>query len=140
NLLLKEQVEKETEELKAFYDDVRVRIGNIDNSEGKQKIIVELYEKFFKTAFPKLVEKLGIVYTPIEVVDFIINSVEDILKKEFNRSLTDENVNILEPFVGTGTFISRLLQSGNIKPKDLERKYQKEIFANEIILLAYYIA
>ena len=140
NLLLKEQVEKETKELKAFYDDVRVRVGNIDNSEGKQKIIVELYEKFFKTAFPKLVEKLGIVYTPIEVVDFIINSVEDILKKEFNRSLTDENVNILEPFVGTGTFISRLLQSGNIKPKDLERKYQKEIFANEIILLAYYIA
>ena len=140
NLLLKEQVEKETEELKAFYNDVRVRVGNIDNSEGKQKIIVELYEKFFKTAFPKLVEKLGIVYTPIEVVDFIINSVEDILKKEFNRSLTDENVNILEPFVGTGTFISRLLQSRNIKPKDLERKYQKEIFANEIILLAYYIA
>ena len=140
NLLLEQQFKKETEELKAFYDDVRVRVGNIDNSEGKQKIIVELYEKFFKTAFPKLVEKLGIVYTPIEVVDFIINSVEDILKKEFNRSLTDENVNILEPFVGTGTFISRLLQSGNIKPKDLERKYQKEIFANEIILLAYYIA
>ena len=140
NLLLKQQFEKETAELKEFYDDVRVRVGNIDNSEGKQKIIVELYEKFFKTAFPKLVEKLGIVYTPIEVVDFIINSVEDILKKEFNRSLTEENINILEPFVGTGTFISRLLQSGNIKPKDLERKYKKEIFANEIVLLAYYIA
>lgn len=140
NLLLEQQFEKETAELKEFYADVRVRVGNIDNSEGKQKIIVELYEKFFKTAFPKLVDKLGIVYTPIEVVDFIINSVEDILKKEFNRSLTDENVNILEPFVGTGTFISRLLQSGNIKPKDLERKYKKEIFANEIVLLAYYIA
>ena len=140
NLLLEQQLEKETEDLKEFYNDVRVRVGNIDNSEGKQKIIVELYEKFFKTAFPKLVDKLGIVYTPIEVVDFIINSVEDILKKEFNRSLTDENVNILEPFVGTGTFISRLLQSGNIKAKDLERKYQKEIFANEIVLLAYYIA
>ena len=140
NLLLEQQFEKETEELKAFYDDVRVRVGNIDNSEGKQKIIVELYEKFFKTAFPKLVERLGIVYTPIEVVDFIIHSVEDILKKEFNRSLSDENVNILEPFVGTGTFISRLLQSGIIKKKDLERKYNKEIFANEIVLLAYYIA
>lgn len=140
NLLLEQQFEKETAELKEFYADVRVRVGNIDNSEGKQKIIVELYEKFFKTAFPKLVDKLGIVYTPIEVVDFIINSVEDILKKEFNRSLTDENVNILEPFVGTGTFISRLLQSGNIKAKDLERKYKKEIFANEIVLLAYYIA
>ena len=140
NLLLEQQFEKETAELKEFYDDVRVRVGNIDNSEGKQKIIVELYEKFFKTAFPKLVEKLGIVYTPIEVVDFIINSVEDILKKEFNRSLTEENINILEPFVGTGTFISRLLQSGNIMPKDLERKYNKEIFAYEIVLLAYYIA
>ena len=140
NLLLEQQFEKETAELKEFYADVRVRVGNIDNSEGKQKIIVELYEKFFKTAFPKLVDKLGIVYTPIEVVDFIINSVEDILKKEFNRSLTDENVNILEPFVGTGTFISRLLQSGNIKAKDLERKYKKEIFANEIVLLAYYLA
>ena len=140
NLLLEQQFEKETAELKEFYADVRVRVGNIDNSEGKQKIIVELYEKFFKTAFPKLVDKLGIVYTPIEVVDLIINSVEDILKKEFNRSLTDENVNILEPFVGTGTFISRLLQSGNIKAKDLERKYKKEIFANEIVLLAYYIA
>lgn len=140
NLLLEQQFEKETAELKEFYADVRVRVGNIDNSEGKQKIIVELYEKFFKTAFPKLVDKLGIVYTPIEVVDFIINSVEDILKKEFNRSLTDENVNILEPFVGTGTFISRLLQSGNIKSKDLEKKYKKEIFANEIVLLAYYIA
>ena len=140
NLLLEQQFEKETAELKEFYDDVRVRVGNIDNSEGKQKIIVELYEKFFKTAFPKLVEKLGIVYTPIEVVDFIINSVEDILKKEFNRSLSDENVNILEPFVGTGTFISRLLQNGNIKSEDLERKYKKEIFANEIVLLAYYIA
>ena len=140
NLLLEQQFEKETAELKEFYDDVRVRVGNIDNSEGKQKIIVELYEKFFKTAFPKLVEKLGIVYTPVEVVDFIINSVEDILKKEFNRSLTEKNINILEPFVGTGTFISRLLQSGNIKPKDLERKYKKEIFANEIVLLAYYIA
>ena len=140
NLLLKQQFEKETAELKEFYDDVRVRVGNIDNSEGKQKIILELYEKFFRTAFPKLVKKLGIVYTPIEVVDFIINSVEDILKKEFNRSLTEENINILEPFVGTGTFISRLLQSGNIKPKDLERKYKKEIFANEIVLLAYYIA
>ena len=140
NLLLEQQFEKETAELKEFYDDVRVRVGNIDNSEGKQKIIVELYNKFFKTAFPKLVEKLGIVYTPIEIVDFIINSVEHIMNKEFDRSLSDENVNILDPFTGTGTFISRLLQNRIIKPEDLERKYRYEIYANEIILLAYYIA
>ncbi|MEJ6467290.1 DEAD/DEAH box helicase [Fusobacterium ulcerans] len=140
DLLLEGQIEKEMEELSQFYETVKLKISDIDNAEGKQKIIVELYDKFFKTAFPKLVEKLGIVYTPIEVVDFIINSVEELLNKEFNRSLTDENVNILDPFTGTGTFISRLLQSRIIKNKDLERKYKYEIYANEIVLLAYYIA
>lgn len=140
DLLLKGQIEKETEELNNFYKDVKLKIGDIDNAEGKQKIIVELYDKFFRTAFPKLVDQLGIVYTPVEVVDFIINSVEVILQNEFDRSITDENVNVLDPFTGTGTFISRLLQSGLIKNKDLQRKYSSEIFANEIVLLAYYIA
>lgn len=140
DLLLKGQIEKETEDLNKFYEDVKLKIGDIDNAEGKQRIIVELYDKFFKTAFPKLVEKLGIVYTPVEVVDFIINSVEELLNKEFGRNLTDENVNILDPFTGTGTFISRLLQSRIIKNKDLERKYKYEIYANELVLLAYYIA
>ena len=140
DLLLQGQIEKETEELNKFYEDVKLKIGNIDNAEGKQRIIVELYDKFFKTAFPKLVDKLGIVYTPVEVVDFIINSVEELLNKEFGRSLSDENVNILDPFTGTGTFISRLLQSRIIKNKDLERKYKYEIYANELVLLAYYIA
>ena len=101
---------------------------------------MELYDKFFKSAFPKVVEKLGIVYTPVEVVDFIVHSVGYILKKEFDRSLSDENVHILDPFTGTGTFIARLLQSGLIKKEDLERKYTKELHANEIVLLAYYIA
>ena len=87
-----------------------------------------------------MAKQLGIVYTPIEVVDFIVHSVNDVLKKEFNRSLTDENVHILDPFTGTGTFITRLLQSGLIKPEDLKRKYLDEIHANEIVLLAYYIA
>jgi predicted helicase len=87
-----------------------------------------------------MVEKLGIVYTPVEVVDFIIHSVDDVLKKEFGRGLTDENVNILDPFTGTGTFITRLIQSGLIRKEDLPRKYEREIYANEIVLLAYYIA
>jgi predicted helicase len=126
--------------LESFYESVRKRAEGIDNSAGKQRIVAELYEKFFKSAFPQMVDQLGIVYTPPEVVDFIIHSVNDVLQKEFGRSLSDENVNILDPFTGTGTFITRLLQTGVIRPEDLERKYQHEIFANEIVLLAYYIA
>ena len=131
---------EQDETLQKFYDSVRTRAQDIDNSEGKQRIIIELYDKFFKTAFPKMVEKLGIVYTPVEVVDFIIHSVNDILKKEFDRTISDENIHILDPFTGTGTFLVRLLQSGLIDVKDLKRKYKDELHANEIVLLAYYIA
>ncbi len=131
---------EQDETLQKFYDSVRKRAEGIDNAEGKQRVIVELYDKFFKTAFPKMVEQLGIVYTPVEVVDFIIHSVNDVLEQEFGRSISDENVHILDPFTGTGTFITRLLQSGLIKQEDLERKYHHEIHANEIVLLAYYIA
>ncbi|MCT4664236.1 MAG: DEAD/DEAH box helicase family protein [Flavobacteriales bacterium] len=140
NILENSRIEKDTQALDKFYKSVKKRASGIDNAEGKQKIIIELYDKFFKTAFPKMVEQLGIVYTPVEVVDFIIHSVNDVLKKEFNRTVSDENVHILDPFTGTGTFITRLLQSGLIKQKDLFRKYTKELHANEIVLLAYYIA
>src|SRR5690606_13104093 len=133
-------VAEESETLQRFYESVKKRAAGIDNAEGKQRIIIELYDKFFKTAFPKMVEQLGIVYTPVEVVDFIIHSVNDVLKKEFDRSISDENIHILDPFTGTGTFITRLLQSGLIEGKDLARKYQQELHANEIVLLAYYIA
>lgn len=131
---------KDTAELDEFYNSVRVNVGNIDNLEGKQTIIKNLYEKFFKGAFPLTVEKLGIVYTPVECVDFIIHSVNDILRREFDCTVSDENVHILDPFTGTGTFITRLLQSGLVKPEDMERKYLNEIHCNEIVLLAYYIA
>jgi len=133
-------VAEESETLQKFYESVRKRAEDIDNAEGKQRIVIELYDKFFKTAFPRMVEQLGIVYTPVEVVDFIIHSVEDLLKQEFGRSISDENIHVLDPFTGTGTFVTRLLQSGLITPKDLERKYQHELHANEIVLLAYYIA
>lgn len=135
-----EGFDMDVEVLERFYTSVRINIGDIDNLEGKQTIIKNLYEKFFKGAFPKTVDKLGIVYTPVECVDFIIHSVDDILKKEFNTSLTEENVHILDPFTGTGTFITRLLQSGLIRPEDMKRKYLNEIHCNEIVLLAYYIA
>ncbi|WP_037488466.1 restriction endonuclease, partial [Sphingobium indicum] len=135
-----QNIQKEAASLESFYDSVKRRASGIDNAEGKQKIIVELYDKFFKTAFPKLTEKLGIVYTPVEVVDFIIHSVNDILQQEFGQTLGSEGVHILDPFTGTGTFITRLLQSGLISADELERKYRQEIHANEIVLLAYYIA
>jgi len=134
------KTEEENEKLQKFYDYVRTTVSGIEDAEGRQRIIVELYDKFFKTASPKTVEKLGIIYTPVEVVDFIIQSVGYILQKEFGRSLSDENVHILDPFTGTGTFITRLLQSGLISREALERKYGREIHANEIVLMAYYIA
>lgn len=134
------KTEEEHQKLQKFYDYVRDTVGNIHEAEGRQRIIVELYDKFFKVASPRTVEKLGIVYTPVEVVDFIIRSVGYILRREFGRSLSDENVHILDPFTGTGTFITRLLQSGLISREALERKYGREIHANEIVLMAYYIA
>ena len=140
DVLESDRLEVENETLDKFYESVRKRASGIDNAEGKQRIIIELYDKFFKTAFPKMVEQLGIVYTPVEVVDFIIHSVNDVLKKEFNKTVSDEGVHILDPFTGTGTFITRLLQSNLIEQKDLFRKYTQELHANEIVLLAYYIA
>ncbi|MEV1134532.1 DEAD/DEAH box helicase [Rhodococcus coprophilus] len=132
-------LEAETEKLEGFYASVRMRAVGIDNAEGKQRIIVELYEKFFRLGFKKASDAMGIVYTPIPVVDFIIRAADDALKIEFGKSLTDEGVHILDPFTGTGTFITRLLQSGIIQPHDLLRKYTSELHANEILLLAYYI-
>ena len=133
-------LEDETRDLKGFYDSVRLRARGIDNSKGRQSVLSELYEKFFKTAMKKDAERLGIVYTPIEVVDFILHSADDVLQQEFGRSLSDEGVHVLDPFTGAGTFLVRLLQSDLIQASDLERKYRGELHANEFILLAYYIA
>jgi predicted helicase len=133
-------LDKETEGLERFYDSVRRRAEGIDNAEGKQRIILELYERFFKTALPQVTDRLGIVYTPVEIVDFIIDSVEAVLQKEFATGLAGQGVHVLDPFTGTGTFIVRLLQSGVIGSGDLRRKYDNELHANETVLLAYYIA
>ena len=140
DVLQEHHLNKEADTLQAFYDSVKMRAEGIDNAEGKQKIIVELYDKFFRNAFPKMTERLGIVYTPVEVVDFIIHSVNHILQSEFGQTLGSKGVHIIDPFTGTGTFITRLLQSGLIAPEQLPYKYKNEIHANEIVLLAYYIA
>lgn len=133
-------LDKERSTLNSFYESVKMRAEGINSAEGKQRIVVELYDKFFRNAFPRMTERLGIVYTPIEAVDFIIHSVEHVLKTELDSSLADPNVHILDPFTGTGTFITRLLQSGIIPQERLSEKYKNEIHANEIVLLAYYIA
>ena len=136
----KRNLEKETESLSNFYDEVKWRIQGTKTAGAKQQLVRELYDKFFRKAFPRATEMLGIAFTPVEIVDYIIHSVEHLLNKHFGKSMTDQNVHIIDPFVGTGTFITRLLQSGIIQPKDLRRKYEKEIHANEIVLLAYYVA
>lgn len=140
DVLDEQRLEKESATLQAFYDSVKMRAEGIDSATGKQKIIVELYDKFFRNAFPKMTERLGIVYTPVEVVDFILHSVNHLLQQEFGQTLGSKGVHIVDPFSGTGTFITRLLQSGLIKPEELAHKYKHEIHANELVLLAYYIA
>ncbi|AUQ57427.1 putative helicase [Phaeobacter inhibens] len=133
-------LEKESDSLAKFYASVERRAADVKTAMGRQTLITELYDKFFRTAFPVLTARLGIVYTPVEVVDFIIHSVNDVLKAQFGQTLGSKGVHILDPFTGTGTFITRLLQSGLIAQDELEHKYKHEIHANEIVLLAYYIA
>jgi predicted helicase len=133
-------LESERATLDTFYESVRLRAEGIDNHAGRQKIMTELYERFFKTALPKTADQLGIVYTPIEVVDFILRTTDQALTRHLGTRLTDEGVQVLDPFAGTGTFLTRLLDSGLIAPHDLARKYTCELNANEIVLLAYYIA
>ena len=133
-------LDAETEKLDRFYDSVRTRAASVKSAEGRQSVIHDLYEKFFRNAFPKQAQSLGVVYTPVEIVDFILRAADDVCRQEFGHGLTDEGVKILDPFTGTGTFIVRLLQSGIIQPEDLARKYASELWANEIMLLAYYIA
>ncbi|MGO2507228.1 MAG: DEAD/DEAH box helicase [Psychrobacter alimentarius] len=140
DILESHRLDKEAKQLESFYESVKMRASGVHSAEGKQKIILELYDKFFKNAFPRITERLGIVYTPTEVVDFVIHSIENVLNDEFGASLADEGVHILDPFTGTGTFVTRLLQSGLIPKDKLPHKYKHEIHANEIVLLAYYIA
>lgn len=133
-------LEKESRDLAEFYTSVRSKARGITNPAAKQELIRQLYDNFFGVAFKGTRDKLGIVYTPIEIVDFIINSVDDVLRGEFGQTIGSPGVHIIDPFTGTGTFITRLLQSGLIRPEELEHKFRYELHANEIVLLAYYIA
>lgn len=133
-------LESETASLEKFYASVRVRASEVQSAEGKQQVIAELYEKFFRIGFKAQSDALGIVYTPVEIVDFILRAADAASREAFGKGLTDEGVHILDGFTGTGTFMVRLLESGLIKPEDVARKYATELHANELMLLAYYIA
>lgn len=136
----KEGMKSATKLLEGFYNSVKLRAKNIKTSEDRQTVILELFDKFFKFAFPKMRDKLGIVYTPVPVVDFINQSVTDIMKKEFGTTIDAPNVHILDPFTGTGTFLTRLMQSGLIPTDKLSEKFKNDIHAHEIVPLAYYVA
>ena len=135
-----ENLESENESLHRFYESVRRRVAGAKSDLAQQRIVAELYDKFFRKAFPKTTQRLGIVYTPVEVVDFILHSVQHVLQDEFGTGLGAKGVHVLDPFTGTGTFVTRLLQSGLIERRDMDRKFRSEIHANEIVLLAYYVA
>jgi len=133
-------VASETEGLDKFYDNIRERISLAKSDKSKQDIIRNLYDTFFHNAFPRMAERLGIVYTPIPVVDFILKSADAALRRHFGQTLASRDVQILDPFSGTGTFLVRLIQSGLLDAESLHYKYGQELHANEIVLLAYYIA
>ncbi|MEO7124285.1 MAG: type ISP restriction/modification enzyme, partial [Lacisediminihabitans sp.] len=126
--------------LDGFYESVRMRVRGIKDASGKQDFLKLLYQRFFSVAMKKASERLGIVYTPTEIVNFILRSVDDILREQFDSSLGAKGVHILDPFVGTGTFIAQLIHSDLISDAELPHKFREELHANEINLLAYYVA
>ena len=130
---------EELEVLEEFYSEAQVEISGINTGEARQNFIKKIYDNFFKGYAKKETEQLGIVYTPIEIIDFILNSVQHVLKTEFNIKFEDRAVKVLDPFAGVGTFLSRLLASGMLGD-NIHEKYQYDLYANEIILLAYYVA
>ncbi|WP_423240995.1 type ISP restriction/modification enzyme [Helicobacter pylori] len=135
-------LERETKDLKNLYESVKTEALRTKSQKSQQELIKNLYNTFFKEAFKKQSEKLGIVYTPIEVVDFILRATNGILKKHFNTDFNDQNITIFDPFTGTGSFIARLLSKENalISDEALKEKFQKNLFAFDIVLLSYYIA
>lgn len=132
----------ETKGLKNLYESVKTEAMRAKSQKSQQELIKNLYNTFFKEAFRKQSEKLGIVYTPIEVVDFILRATDGILKKHFDTDFNDKNITIFDPFTGTGSFIARLLSKENelISDEALKEKFLNHLFAFDIVLLAYYIA
>ena len=139
-----EQITKRLEDAYRRIGDTFVR--SAQTTTERLDVLRQVYDGFLKAAVPDAVARLGIVYTPIQIVDFMLRSVDAVCRQEFNRGLTDENVTVLDPFTGTGTFLARLLTiddaEGNplIADGDVARKYHSELAASEIVMLPYYLA
>ena len=132
-------LQEELRGLGDFYEDIDRELSGIETREARQNFIKKIYGNFLESADKKGAERHGIVYTPIEVIDFIIWSVDVLLRKHFKLSFESRDVKVFDPFAGTGTFLTRLLESG-LFANSLYKKYRYDLFANELILLAYYIA
>ena len=130
----------ELEDFKEFYAAVEYDIRLIKTPKMRQELIKKIYESFLRGADKKSADKHGVVYTPIEMVDFIIHSIDYVLNTEFDTSFADASIKVLDPFTGAGTFIARLLESGMIPHDKLYENYKRNIHANELMLLAYYVA
>ena len=124
--------------IRYYYEAIKSHSLALNDYKEKQKFLNTLYENFYKAYNPKRADKLGIVYTPLEIVDFMIESVDFLLYKHFNKTLSSKNVKILDPSTGTGTFLTQIIDY--IPANLLEHKYKNELFANEISILPYYIA
>ena len=136
-----ETLEIDVEGVTAGYRTIKLVAESITETSKKQDFLKLVYETFYAEYDPKNKDSWGIAYTPSEVVDFMVRSTEYLLKKHFKKSISDECVTILDPATGTGTFITSVLKYlQHLKPASLERKYTGEIFANDISILAYYIA
>lgn len=126
-------------EIEHYYATINATAAGITDHHEKQKFLKVLYENFYKVYNPKAADRLGVVYTPNEIVRFMVDSTDFLLNKHFGKTLSDKNVEILDPATGTGTFITDIIE--NAIPKQyLVNKYQNEIHANEVAILPYYIA
>lgn len=121
------------------YSSVRRRAAMVRTDAARQQLIRDLYEQFFRVAFKGTSEKMGVVYTPTEIIDYILRETDRVLKREFGKSLADDGVHVLDPFAGTGSFMAHLIESDLIPDDKLGHKYRCEMHSNEILLLAYYI-
>lgn len=124
--------------IKHYYDAINAQASRIADHHEKQRFLKVVYETFYKSYNPKKADRLGVVYTPNEIVRFMIESTDYLLQKHFNRMLEDPGVDILDPATGTGTFICDLID--HFSPHKLDHKYRHELHANEVEILPYYIA
>ena len=120
------------------YSQIKLVAETLEDATDRQEFLHDVYENFYEKYNPLKKKKDGIVYTPAEVVSFMVKSADELMEKHFGRCLSDDNVIILDPATGTGTFVASVLR--HLKPESLERKYKNDLFANEISILPYYIA